>query len=373
MGHFSGKDILRLKGVVEGKPLVGPRAVNVHVTNACDRACCFCWYFSPLVSWHSRRIDIPYEVLVAFIHDCAGMGVEEINLEGGEITCYPGISDIFKLVPRLGMRLSAYTHLGYGPEHLKYLCLADRLNVNLSAVTAGKYVAVHGGDRFGDVLHNLRSLASIRRRRGKPGVTVTYVIHKLNYEDVGNFLDLAEDLGVDRVNFKLFEATVEMKELLFESVSIPSWRKILAKAAAVRRHVDHNLAQINATVACEGFLKDLRSMAPTEWNNDRLFYNSVVPASKVPCYTGWFYAFVDEKCRVIAPCDNVGVCVAGNIGKRSFKDIWSHSRRLQKIRKDARRGIDISQDRWRECRYCGNTALNQSVDRVLHRANKQET
>ncbi len=373
MGDFSGKDLLRLKGVVQGKPLVGPRTVNVHVTNACDRTCSFCWYFSPLVSWHSRRIDIPYDVLVTFIHDCASMGVEEINLEGGEITCYPGIADVFKLVPRLGMRLSAYTHLGYGREHLKYLCHAHRLNVNLSAVTAGQYVSIHGGDKFGEVLDNLRALGVIRKNRGKPNVTLTYVIHKLNYKNVGDFLDLAEDLGVNRVNFKLFEATVEMKELLFAPAAMASWRKILAKLAAVPRHVDNNLVQINAAVAREGFLRDLRSMRPTEWNNDRLFYTSAVPAAKMPCYAGWFYAFVDEKCRVIAPCDNVGVCVAGNIAKHSFKDIWLHSKRLQKIRQDALDGIDITQDRWRECRYCGSTVFNQSVGRVLRRAGRQES
>ena len=95
-----------------------------------------------------------------------------------------------------------------------------------------------------------------------------------------------------------------------------------------------------------------------------------MPQDTLRCYTGWFNALINEKGQVVAPCDNIGVCIAGNVHRQSFRDIWFHSRKFQKVRRDALKGIDIRKDPWRECRYCGHAVLNKSVDAVLSRMDK---
>jgi len=61
----------------------------------------------------------------------------------------------------------------------------------------------------------------------------------------------------------------------------------------------------------------------------------------------------------------VGVCVAGNVRTRSFRDIWFLSTALNKVRREAACGIDSSRGRWIECRYCGHAAFNRDVAAAL--------
>jgi MoaA/NifB/PqqE/SkfB family radical SAM enzyme len=362
---------LRLKGILSGKPLIGPRAVNIHLTNACDRKCCFCWYFSPMVSWYEKRIDMDLKVLRKVVRDCARMGVEEVNLEGGEVVLYPHVAEVFRMVHAQGMKLAAYTHLAYGPEHLEYLRLADRLSVNLSATTEKSYLRIHGADRFKDVIRNLRMLTAMRKKSGAPAIVLTFIINERNYKEIGAFLELAETLKVARVSFRLFEATSEMAPLVLSPRSAISLRRILAKAIAAKYRVVNNLLRIQEVVCREGFLKHRAVMERTERNNDRLFYYHASAQEKFRCYTGWFNALINEKGQVVAPCDNIGICIAGNVNRRSFKDIWFNSKKFQKVRRDALRGVDITRPRWRECRYCGHVALNKSIDSVLSRADRR--
>ena len=118
------RDALRLKSALLGRPLIGPKTVNIHVINSCNHQCEFCWYFSVLVKSHPRRRMLDYPVLERVLEDCREIGVDEINLEGGEVTLYPFWKEAFRRVKKLGMRLIAYTHLDFGPDRLAVLCRA---------------------------------------------------------------------------------------------------------------------------------------------------------------------------------------------------------------------------------------------------------
>ena len=88
---------------------------------------------------------------------------------------------------------------------------------------------------------------------------------------------------------------------------------------------------------------------------------------KVNCQVGWFYSYIDENGQVIAPCDGVGVCVAGNVNQRRYKDIWFDNDFLHDTLREASAGIHSCSDKWRECRHCSyapvNKRLNEKVDR----------
>ena len=73
------RDALRLKSAVTGKPLIGPKSVNIHITSSCNYTCEFCWYFSSLVKDQPKRKILDYNVLEDVLEDCQEMGVDEIN------------------------------------------------------------------------------------------------------------------------------------------------------------------------------------------------------------------------------------------------------------------------------------------------------
>ncbi|NTV30056.1 MAG: radical SAM protein [Candidatus Omnitrophica bacterium] len=361
-------DTMRLKGLLRERPLTGPRMVNIHLLNSCDRRCRFCWYFSPLVSYPSKRQALDFQVLQRLLHDCAHMGVEEINLEGGEIALYPRVAEVFGIVKDLGMRLAAYTHLGYGQDHLDYLWRADRLTVNLSAANAGSYRKIHGGDHFADVIRNLRILRKVSQAKGRPCVVLTFIIYKENFREIPEFIKLARMVAADQIIFRLFKATVEMRTLRLSSAALDELKSILARAVRMQGGLKTNLEEIKCILDNGEWFQDRQELEWAGRHNDRLFYYNNLAGEKKPCYAGWFFAYIDERGRVVAPCDNVGVCVAGNINKQSFRDIWFNSAKLRRVRKEALSGVNVERKRWIECRYCGHVQFNRNMHERLSQA-----
>ncbi len=365
----SSGDIIRLEGVRRGKALTGPRSVNIHITGVCDRRCEFCWYFSPLVKRASKFHELPFAVLEKVLKDCAVMGVEEINLEGGEVTLHSRAADIFRLVSTLGMRLVAYTHLAYAKEPLRYVRHADRLTVNLSAVSPEQYRVVHGHDGFARALKNLAVLKGLSARYGKPSIVLTFIIYEQNAAELLPFLELAERIGADRVLFRLFKATREMAPLVFQTATLALLKKTVSVARRRPWLVPNNLTEIARVLRSGAFFQDKVAIARSSRHNDRLFFYDNV-SGRTRCYTAWFNAYIDELGRVIAPCDNVGVCVAGNVATRSFRDIWFNSAALNKVRREASCGIDARRGRWIECRHCGQRQFNREIADALFRPRK---
>lgn len=364
------RDALRAKGSVLGRPLIGPKSVNIHAIQACDRKCAFCWYFSPLVKNPPKRVMLEWDVLSGVIDDFHEIGVEEVNLEGGEIVLYPHAEQAFRKVKELGMMLRAYSHLDYDQKHLRYVCLADRVIVNFSAITEETYKRVHGkpGGSMARLLKHLDILLKARRKFGKPKIVLTFIAYDYNYKELPAMLELAKEREVDRVFVRLFKATKEMKELVLPKEAIQEIGEMVETALQAGYKFDHNLENLKNIIKNGNHHENIVSLIPAEMNNDRLFVYDATGGQKINCQVGWYYSFIDETGRVIAPCDSVGVCVAGNVNERRFKDIWFDNDHLHSTLREASAGIHTCSSKWQECRYCSygpvNKMLNKQVESV---------
>ncbi|MBF0571245.1 MAG: radical SAM protein [Candidatus Omnitrophica bacterium] len=359
------RDALRLKSAVLGRPLIGPKSVNIHIINSCNRQCEFCWYFSPLVKAQPKRMMLDYKVLKGVLEDCQEMGVDEINFEGGEVTLYPFWVDAFRKVKELGMRLVAYSHLDYGADHLPGLCYADRLTVNFSAVTQGSFKCVHGKkSSMNRVLNNIDRLRVIRDKRGKPKIVLSFVVYKHNYRELGGFLDMAHERGVDEIVVRFFKATQEMRDLFFSKDELGSLRQTVETAWQRPFKFKHDLKKLYDLISDGKMFNNVVPMPRSPLNNDRLlFYDST--GGSINCHIGWFYSNIDEQGRVVVPCDNVGVCVAGNVNERRLKDIWFDNDYLHDTLREAGQGIHTGSPKWQECRYCRNVLVNKMLDEKI--------
>ncbi len=364
------RDMLRVRSSILGRPLIGPQSINIHVIQACDRKCAFCWYFSPLISSPPKRVMLDYAVLEGVIDDCHEIGVDEINLEGGEIVLYPFTEQAFHKIKDLGMRLKAYSHLDFESKHLRYLCLADRLIVNFSAMTEESYRRVHGKIKgsMANLIKHLDRLLVARRKYGKPKIVLTFIAYDHNYKELPALLELAQQREIDRVYIRFFKATKEMKELVFSKQSLVEFREIVENALGAGYTFQHNLENLRNIIDNGHQFENIVALTSTPMHNDRLFVYDSTSGKKVNCQVGWFYSFMDENGRVIAPCDSVGVCIAGNVYERRFKDIWFDNDFLHNTLREASAGIHTCSSKWQECRYCGyvpvNKALNDKINRV---------
>jgi MoaA/NifB/PqqE/SkfB family radical SAM enzyme len=363
----ASKDALRIKSAILGKPLIGPKSVNIHITSACNYRCEFCWYFSPFVKDQPKKKILDYQVLEQVLEDCREIGVDEINFEGGEVTLYPYWAEAFSKVKELGMRLVAYCHLDCSPTYLKHLSYAELLKVNFSATTEETFKRVHGPKAsMPRVLKNLDNLLAIRGKRGKPQILLSFVIYNHNYEELQGFLDMAHQRKVDHVVIRFFKATQEMKGLVFSKSQLDGLRSIVETALQKPYGFRHDLKHLHHILTKGEVLDDIVPMDHSPMHNDRLlFYDST--GGSIKCNVGWFYANIDEKGRVVAPCDNVGVCVAGNVNERRFKDIWFNNDFLHDTLKEASEGIHTCNSKWKECRFCSYVTMNKLLEDRISR------
>ena len=366
----SVRDMLRVRSSILGRPLIGPMSINIHIIQACDRKCAFCWYFSPLVKNPPQRKLLDYKVLEQTLEDCQEIGVDEINLEGGEVVLYPHCEETFRKVKDLGMRLIAYSHLDFESKHLHYLALADQLTVNLSAITADLYKRVHG--KSSGTLHNLLShldlLLNLRQKYGKPRIVLTFIVYKENYKQLRAFLDLAQEREVDKVIVRFFKATQEMRELMFTKDELEQLRATVEEALKIPYTFKNNLQSLWHIVNNSGMFEEVVSIDHAPMHNDRLFFYDATGGEKTPCNIGWFYSHIDEHGQVLAPCDSVGVCIAGNIYERSFKDIWFDNDYMHETLREASAGIHTCSSKWKECRHCSYVLVNKFLHDKVERA-----
>lgn len=369
------REKLRIESAIHGKPLIGPKSVNIHVINACNYRCEFCWYFSPLVKDHPKGKMLEYKVLESCLEDCLEIGVDEINLEGGETTVYPFWKEAFKKVHDLGMRLIAYTHLDYtlDADRIKHLAYAQKLTVNFSAMTEASFKRVHGEHtNMKRVLKNIDRLMALRDKIGKPQIVLSFVVYEHNYHELPAFLKMAQERRVDQVIVRFFEATEEMKGLVFSRQAAEELRRIVDEAMKEKFSFRHDLKKWQDLLSNGTMFENIVALDRTAMRNDRLMFYDVTEGKLNHCYIGWFYSHIDELGRVISPCDNVGVCIAGNINERRFKDIWFKNDFLHDTLKEAAAGIHSCSEKWQECRYCGYMPVNRSLHEKVLRASSEQ-
>ena len=361
------RDALRLRSAMTGKPLIGPKSVNIHIVSSCNYKCEFCWYFSPLVKDQPKRKILDYKVLEEVLEDCQEIGVDEINFEGGEVTLYPYWEDAFRKVKDLGMRLIAYSHLDCSSDYLTGLSFADQLTVNFSAITDETFRKVHGKHvSMERVLNNMDRLLAMREKRGKPKIVLSFVVYDHNYQELAGFLDLAQERRVDKVVVRFFKPTEEMRQLFFSKEALGLLLKTTETALQKPYTFKHDLKHLHHILSNGKVFDNVDSLPQTPMHNDRLlFYDST--GGSIKCNVGWFYANIDEKGRVVAPCDNVGVCVAGNVNERRFKDIWFDNDFLHATLKEASGGIHTCSSKWKECRFCSYVAVNKVLEEKIRR------
>ena len=366
------KDALRMKSAMLGKPLIGPKTVNIHLINSCNHQCEFCWDFSPLVKDHPRRRTLDYKVVEGVLEDCQEMGVEEINFEGGEVTLYPYWEKAFRKVKEMGMRLIAYSHLDCPSKCLQGLCYADQLTVNFSAITKESFKRVHGKKAsLTRVLKNMDRLLSMRDKRGKPRIVLSFVVYDHNYKELAGFLDMAQQRRVDRVIVRFLKPTEETRGLFFSKEALASLRHTVETALQTPYSFKHDLKYLHYLISEGKMFDNVVSLPPGPMRNDRLlFYDST--GGTIKCNAGWFYANMDEKGRVISPCDNVGVCIAGNVNERRFKDIWFNNDFLHDTLRESSGGIHTCSPKWQECRYCSYVTINKMLNEKIRRARGSE-
>jgi MoaA/NifB/PqqE/SkfB family radical SAM enzyme len=329
---------LRMRGIGEGRALVGPQTVHVDLANGCNTNCTTCWDHSPLLdaprttAW--KRAVMPFETFRDLAADLASMrSVEAVILSGmGDPFVNPDVYRVVEAAKGHGWHVTILTNALLA-DPVRVLALdVDMLLVSVNGVTPASYTAFHPNLTARD-FDRLRDLLGAFARAGKRFKHVQ-VINRDTAPELVETVTFARRFDAAHVTYKLASlgrgteacAVTDEQRVRLLDEWIPE-----ARREAERLAVATNLDVFETQVRAGGL--------------------ATAPVADVGCFMGWSYARVTVDGRILFCCSTeveVGRLDAGPFSEQWYGATWTATReRLM-------RG-----EYFASCAQCGK--LNQNV------------
>jgi MoaA/NifB/PqqE/SkfB family radical SAM enzyme len=196
----------RWSQIAEGRTLPPPVLVTIDPTNFCNLKCSWC---------NAKKVReqpniISLDMLEALIEFLADWGVKTVCLAGGgESMLHPDIERIMLALVESHIRFGIVTN-GTHLLDTASILLADWVGVSVDAASRTTYKQAKGLDRFGDVVHYMRTL--IRRAKGRDmplgklslgnGVMWKFLVHPSNVHEMFIAAEHAKEIGCKGIHFR---------------------------------------------------------------------------------------------------------------------------------------------------------------------------
>jgi MoaA/NifB/PqqE/SkfB family radical SAM enzyme len=176
--------------------------LQVEVTTRCNLpGCLMCPRTAWPASWQAR--DLAWDTFAALLPSLPLF--TQVHLSGwGEPLLHPRLWDMARVLRAQGLKVSLTTNgLGLNEEgQRQVLEHLDMVAISLDGARAETYEKIRPGADFQRVTENIAALCSRKRSLGqeRPEVVLLFLKMRPNLAELPDFLQLAADLGVDRVN-----------------------------------------------------------------------------------------------------------------------------------------------------------------------------
>jgi len=309
--------LLRLKGIETGQALIGPATVHLRLTDLCNLACPYCWYYGAgSVFRPTGKNHMPFDLFEGLVRDCTDLQVDTINLSGiGDPTLHP---QFYEMLPLLENTFAAtiFTNATFPLERCRDILRADRIIINLGAANREDYQALQGRDLFIKVIKNIRELARLRREYNPDFVIeVVFIVTNLNEGSLLKTEQLVRKLGADVVTKKPFEVSGHNRHIMLPH-------------------------------------QEEKEDIVGEWP---------------PCYHGWFYSAIKLTGEVNVCCYTQSLTI-GNIYKASFKEIWESDEYVKARASALQGGEPFRKDH--DCLNCRAARRNKEIAADLEKFNR---
>src|SRR5260370_11242723 len=290
-------------------PPITPLALIAELTHRCPLHCVYC---SNPLELQSRASELDTQTWSRVFREAAELGVLQADLTGGEPLARTDIIELLRAARAAALHVNLITSgLPLDESKLDALLAAGLDHLQLSFQGAREEIAA---EVSGTKSHaqKLRALEWLKTRR--VAVTLNFVIHRNNMEQLVEMLALAESSSATRVEFA--------------HVQYYGW------AFANRQHLLPTREQVEHSIE---FFKRAQ-----ERLSGKIRVEYVVPDYYAkfpkPCMGGW-----GRKLMLITPTGEALPCHAAkiipglkfdNVKDRDLRDIWEKSEAFQKFRGD---------------------------------------
>ena len=284
-----------------------PLALIAELTHRCPLHCVYC---SNPLEMQSRANELPTEIWSRVFKEAAQAGVLQADFTGGEPLARPDIVELVRAARSAGLYVNLITSgLPLDETKLTALIAAGLDHIQLSFQGAREDTA---NEISGTKSHaqKLRVLGWLRHHR--IAVTLNFVIHRRNIDQLEEMLAIAESSCATRVEF----ANVQ-----YYGWAFANRENLLPTREQLDRSIEffHRAQKrLQAKIRIEFVVPDYYAKYPK------------------PCMGGW-----GRKLMLITPSGDALPCHAAqvipglsfeNVKDRSLGEIWEHSAAFQKFR-----------------------------------------
>ncbi|HUL17471.1 MAG TPA: pyrroloquinoline quinone biosynthesis protein PqqE [Terriglobales bacterium] len=289
------------------RSLPNPLALIAELTHRCPLHCVYCSNPQELVS---RDLELTTEQWSRVFLQAAEAGVLQIDFTGGEPLARPDLVDLVKSARSSGLYVNLITSgLPLDESRLDTLLSAGLDHFQLSFQGARPEIAAEISNTHSHE-HKIRVLGWLKSRR--VALTLNFVVHRCNLDQLPEMLALAESSSASRVEF----AHVQYYGWAFanRSLLLPTREQLLQSVEFFK----------NAQERLAGKLR-IEYVVPD--------YYAKFPKA---CMGGW-----GRKLMLITPRGDALPCHAAavipglhleNVRNKSLRDIWDASQAFQKFR-----------------------------------------
>lgn len=293
----------RISGVRNNKVYIGPENVTLELTNACNVRCQFCvTEHAPGNPAHFDKAHfLSLEKFQGIVDDCVEMKVDEMTIVGsGEPTLHPSFRQMMRHVENQPLYIKLHTNAAFPLDLCAEVFKVDHVIINLSAVNREHYIQMKGKDLFDRVVANIKRLVAMRDA-AKPGfkIEIAYIVNTVNFNQIPQMNDLADELGVNRVDYRKMIVTEYNRDI----------------------------------IVTESLSRDLTSDGAR---------------SPEACLNGWFYILIMSGGN-FTNCYMISQLGFGDLNKWSLKQYWFSSH-MDKIRLLGKYGH--TQKKYKACQKC---------------------
>ncbi|MCX5701653.1 MAG: radical SAM protein, partial [Candidatus Omnitrophica bacterium] len=335
------ENYLDILGVLNGKyAFKGPGTIQIDLTDYCNNDCLACWCNSPLLS--KERLNKPKDTLSTklvkdLITETHQMGMRDIYFSGGgEPFMHPDILDILEHTKKLGVACAVNTNFTLINEKNIQRIIdlkIDSLTVSVWAATSDIYKALHPNKEESDFCRIRDMLLLLNSRKNSyPKIKIYNVICNLNYHQVSQMIDFAQETKSEFVEFTVVDTMPKATDKLI--LTQEQGKIVLEQCEEIKSRMNGERNNHTPEVLnFEHFMRRVDNLDAQQAQYDSKFIDSV------PCYVGWLFAR-------IMPNGDVNSCLkshrfpVGNLHQHNFKKIWNSKKQVYfrqktlKMRKD---------------------------------------
>lgn len=276
--------------------------LEIEITLRCPLRCLHC-----SVNGGEKKIDLPLEKFYEVVDDCEKLGVEVLDIIGGEPLTYPHIYEAIKYsltkIPKVFLNTSGYFINRRILEKLGETGLKD-VFISLDGATPQNHEKIRGTNTFSRTCKAIKELSDFGFR-----VTVSFVANAENYTDIPEILKICENHGARK---------------LFILSLIPQGRG---------KNIEHLKIKDNMIKYIFDTVKSYKGNVEVEFDCSIKLNFSKLPEYVKVCPAGATFCTIKANGDVI-PCGFLpDHFTAGNIYERRFYDIWRDNSAFGSLRR----------------------------------------